>query len=190
MSQNPVLEHIDLAIIQIDADVAGQDYADANIANPVRNDLPCALPCPPAGDTVAALKNVVCGWLEPSWPGSKAVICIPSKCTEAWVVAALYGPNDPELVQDLECSDDVVSYLQRKPVRERLVKMQFQPGRASRQRKIKAKYQQAQRRITSSWSFVCQACPQAQAFQDEVARVSILPGHRNREKSWQSEISH
>ena len=59
--------------------------------------LPCEYPCPPASDTVAELYDVVCGWLAPSRPGDKAVICIPSKCIEAWVAAALYGLGDPVL---------------------------------------------------------------------------------------------
>lgn len=171
LEDNPVLDSLDLVIIQVDADVAAMSYASANIQNPPNQDLPCESPCPPASDTVDALIEVVRGWLSPSLPDAKAVICIPSKCIEAWVAAALYGQSDHHLVQDLECSCDVVNYLHGKPARERLVRMQPEPDRPPRMRKISSKFRQAQARITSSWPFVLQTCPQAEAFQEDVVRV-------------------
>jgi hypothetical protein len=171
LDSNPMLEHIDLAIIQIDADVAAMSYESANISRAPNDDLPCEFPCPPASDTVHALQKVVVGWLALSRPGKKTVICIPSKCIEAWVAAALYGATDSGVLENLECSYDIVNYLHRKPSRERLIKMQPEPGKARRLRKIKTRFQKAQPRITSSWAFVTQACPQAKAFQKAVVQA-------------------
>lgn len=171
LKDNPVLDHIDLVIIQVDADVATMSYESANIQNPPTHDLPCEFPCPPASDTVNALNDVVRGWLSPSVPDTKAVICIPSKCIEAWAAAALYGQSDPHLLHNLECSYEVVNYLHAKPARERLVKKQPEPNRPPRLRKIPSKFRQAQARITSAWPHVMQACSQAEAFQESVIRV-------------------
>jgi len=161
--ESPILNHLDLVIIQVDADVAGMPYSSAKIDDPPYNDLPCEYPCPPASRTVGALHNVVRGWLDPSRPGAKAVICIPSKCIEAWAAAALYGPNDPDLVDDLECSFEVIPYLHAKPAKERLVRI-----REGKWRKEPGKFKRAQQTISNRWSDVKYYCPQAAHFQEEV----------------------
>lgn len=171
LSGNPVLDHMDLVIIQIDADVAGMSYESANISSFPNDDLPCEFPCPPASDTVLALQDVICGWLAPSRPGTKAVLCIPSKCIEAWVAAALYGQSDPQLLEDLECSYEIVNYLQSKPAKERLVHMKSDPGKPPRLRKKTARFQKEQTRITSRWPYITENCPQAKAFQESVVGV-------------------
>ncbi|MCF8031331.1 MAG: hypothetical protein K9K39_10595, partial [Desulfohalobiaceae bacterium] len=151
---------------QVDADVAGMTYNSAKIDDPPSNDLPCEYPCPPASRTVDALYNVVRGWLDPSHPGAKAVICIPSKCIEAWAAAALYGPNDPDLVDNLECSFEVIPYLQAKPANERLVKVH-----EGKWRKVKGNFKKAQHTISSRWSDVKNYCPHAARLQEEVERA-------------------
>lgn len=163
LSEPPILQHQDLVIIQIDTDVAQCRYAAANIENPPFNDLPCERPCPPASDTVNALYHVVCGWLTPTCLGPKGIVCIPSKCIEAWAAAALYGESDPDLVEGLECSYDVVGYLQARPARERLIRMHN-----GRFRKLKNKFEKAQRKITERWGSVKRYCPQAEIFQEAV----------------------
>lgn len=168
LMESPVLTCLDLVIIQVDADVAEKTYQSAKIDDPSFDDLPCEYPCPPASDTVSALHEVVLGWLEPARPESRAVICIPSKCIEAWAAAALYGRYDPQLVTDLECFQEVATYLLKKPARERLIKMQPEPGRPPRLRKIKKKFEQAQQTITRRWSEVKDYCPQAARFQEAV----------------------
>jgi len=169
LAENPVLEHLDLIIIQVDADVAQIGYNAANITNPPRIDLPCEYPCPPASDTVAELYDVVCGWLAPSRPGDKAVICIPSKCIEAWVAAALYGLGDPERMSNLECDYGVEAYLHDRPARERLIRM-----RNGRFRKIKDKYHKAQPIISGQWHIVTRHCPQAAMFQSNIENLATL----------------
>lgn len=93
----------DLIIFHLDADVAGCSYQDDGI-DKLDEDLPlpCELPCPPASDTADALRMVLLSWLGESMLPDRAVICMPSKNTEAWVLAALF-PNDRVMAIDLEC---------------------------------------------------------------------------------------
>lgn len=168
LMKNPILTYLDLVIIQVDADVAATTYKAGNIYDQPYNDLPCEYPCPPASDTVHALHEAVLAWLQPAKPGKNAVICIPSKYIETWAAAALYGDHDPELLEDLECSYKVLNYLQNKPSRERLIRMQSEPGKQKRQRKVKSKFQKAQQIITKRWNVVKDSCPQAAIFQEAI----------------------
>jgi hypothetical protein len=38
-------------------------------------------------------------------------MCIPSKCTEAWVAIALYGKSDKNILVDIECHSNIENYL-------------------------------------------------------------------------------
>jgi len=121
LSDNPIPVMHDLFIIQVDADVAGFTYGAANITDPPADDLPCDQPCPPASDTVQQLSEIVKGWLTPSELGRKGVLCIPSKCIEAWVAAGLYGQSDPKFLNDPECDLRIAGYLHGKPAKEPLL---------------------------------------------------------------------
>ena len=121
LDDNPSLLSLDLIVIQVDADVAGATYQDARTRPPLESNLPCEQPCPPAGDTVKRLRKVVKGWLTPLSTGTKGILCIPSKCTEAWVAAALYGQENPYILDNLECNVQIIAYLHNKPARTRLV---------------------------------------------------------------------
>jgi uncharacterized metal-binding protein len=57
----------------LDADVAEKNYSDANIANPVKNDLPCVQPCPPASHTIQALEQVA---IKLTHLGSTIFLCL------------------------------------------------------------------------------------------------------------------
>ena len=50
-----------------------------------------------------------------------AVVCMPSKSTEAWVVAMLF-PNDLAMRKGIECFPDVEMRLGQQPVAQRLRK--------------------------------------------------------------------
>jgi hypothetical protein len=169
LEQHPTLDHFDLVVIQVDADVAGFNYHDANIQAWHLNDLPCEFPCPPASDTVNALCDVICGWLSPSDPGAKSIICIPSKCIETWVAAALYARADSGLATDLECSYEITAYLHAKPARSRLIRMHD-----GRPRKIKTRYLAIEPNIKRHWKDVCHFCPEAKKFQSAVKNAIAL----------------
>lgn len=163
LSDSSILQHQDIVIIQIDADVAQHPYSSANIDSNPYDDLPCERPCPPATDTVSAMFDVVCGWLSPTTLGAKGIVCIPSKCIDTWAAAALYGDYDAELVEDLECFYGVEGYLQARPAKERLIRMHN-----GRFRKIRNKYERAKRTIAQRWASVKRYCPQAEIFQESV----------------------
>ncbi len=163
LSENPILLNLDLVIIQIDADVAGMSYADAGIHKPVLNDLPCEMACPPASDTADLLFRVVHGWLSPTRPGDSGVICVPSKCIEAWVAAGLYSQKDPEIMDDLECSNTILAYFQNKPSRERLIR-----SKKGKPKKIRSRYLEVSESLSKEWENITNYCPQAKLFQKSV----------------------
>jgi hypothetical protein len=117
-----VFQNFDLLILHLDADVAGFDYADGAV-EPQATDgtLPCARPCPPPGDTTDALRPVLLSWCGDNATPARAVICMPSKSTEAWVVASLF-PNDNAMQQGIECHPDAESRLGQQPQTNRIRK--------------------------------------------------------------------
>jgi hypothetical protein len=81
---------IDILVIHVDADIA----ADPQIQK--------ERPCPPAADTVDELRKVLSGWIALDAAASRVVLAIPSKSTEAWIVAALTARNGENLA-GIEC---------------------------------------------------------------------------------------
>ncbi|MBF0495617.1 MAG: hypothetical protein HQK58_03425 [Deltaproteobacteria bacterium] len=163
--ENPSLDGFDLVLLHVDADVAGMRYSDANIHDG-RADLPCERPCPPAESSVNALRGVVAAWLDLSSVAAlpeKWVFCNPSKCTEAWVVAALYRMTRPEIMTEIECNQGLVSWLSLMQIEERTL---IRGGK----KKPKA-YVKISDKVTADWSAVCQHCTQAARFDHEVKTV-------------------
>lgn len=121
-----VIEAFDLLVIHLDADVARQRYADAAIT-PDRYDLelPCEQPCPPPAATTDAVRAVLLSWCSEAQAPANVVLCIPSKSTEAWVVAALF-PNDAAVVAAVpfECFASPKSRLLQQPKKVRIRKSQ------------------------------------------------------------------
>ncbi|KPA17828.1 hypothetical protein MHK_001953 [Candidatus Magnetomorum sp. HK-1] len=80
-------------------------------------------PCPPASDTTKNLERVVYNWLNLSGQVFKPlVMCIPSKCIEAWLATAYYGENDSNILIDIECNAGIENYLSQKPAKERFIR--------------------------------------------------------------------
>lgn len=155
LAQNPTLRRFDLIIVHVDADVAGCTYGSANITDNPHDDLPCIQPCPPASDSVEPLALVVENWAGPGAFRSKAALCIPSQCIEAWVAVAVFGQADPGLLQDIECNLGIVAYLGGKPLGERI-------------RKRLHDFRRIEEKITQQWALVEENCPQAAAFSQAV----------------------
>jgi hypothetical protein len=99
-----VFQNYDLLLLHLDADVAGCAYQDDEIT-PKGSDgtLPCEQACPPASASTNALRPVLLSWCGEATVPAKAVICMPSKSTEAWVVASLF-PDDKAVAQGIECN--------------------------------------------------------------------------------------
>ena len=117
-----VFQNYELLILHLDAGVAGENYANGSItARPEDGSLPCELPCPPASATTNALRAVLLTWCgEISLP-ARVVVCMPSKSTEAWVVAALF-PNDLALLKGIECFPKPETRLGQQPKKHRFRK--------------------------------------------------------------------
>jgi len=162
---NPDLAEFDMLLLHVDADVAGMRYEDANITDG-RADLPCERPCPPAADTVNALREVMALWLNlPSasaLPG-KWLFCNPSKCVEAWVIAA-YENAEPlfagSIMSNVECNLSLERYLSNMPITKRLL---IRGGR----KKVLG-YRAVAPQIQSEWNHIVQSCSQADRFDREV----------------------
>ena len=112
----------DLLVLHLDADVAGFDYADGAL-NPLPTDgvLPCDRPCPPPSATTDELRSVLLSWCGEGTTPPRTVICMPSKSTEAWVIAALF-PNDTAMIEGIECYTNPESRLGQQPKAVRLRK--------------------------------------------------------------------
>lgn len=125
LSANGMVNKFDLLIIHIDADVASLSYSNGNISpKPCDSPLPCVHPCPPAADTVNALRQVLLSWCGEGSLPSKTVLCIPSKSTEAWVAAALF-PEDTMVKRSkppFECYAAPEARFGVQPVRHRIRK--------------------------------------------------------------------
>ncbi len=161
---NPSLQKFDIIIIHLDADVAEKNYSDANIKNPIKKDLPCVQPCPPASNSIQKLELVVLGWLnlKEQLP-NQFVMCIPSKCTETWVAIALYGQSDEGILVEIECNPNIENYLAQKPAKERLIR-----NRNGKMKKITQKYSEKSEQIKNQWDYITQKCNQANKFTEDM----------------------
>ena len=159
-----LFRNYDMVILHLDADVASHDYAQGAITpeQPERA-LPCECPCPPASATTDALRRVLLSWCGASTPPPKVVICMPSKSTEAWVLAALF-PRDRAVTAGLECF----------PAPESRLSQQRKSARIS---KSQRDYRRRESDITNAWPRL--AAPgglgEAARFQRDFLAVKVFP---------------
>jgi hypothetical protein len=159
-----VFQNYDLLLLHLDADVAGFRYADGSLTKkPTDGGLPCEQPCPPPGTTVNELRKVLLSWCGEAAVPQKAVICMPSKSTESWVVAMLF-PNDDSVKQGIECWTNAESRLGQQP-------------KAKRMRKKKSDYLAKAEKFTAEWPRIaCRgALTEAQRFQSEFHAAVSAP---------------
>ncbi len=151
-----VFQNFDLLILHVDADVAGCDYADGTLT-PKATDgpLPCEMPCPPAQATTDRLRTVLMSWCGETSLPAHTVICMPSKSTEAWVVASLF-PADIAMRQGIECFANAEARLSQQP-------------NATRFHKKKRDYQERADRFVDAWPRIAapNALGEAYRFQSE-----------------------
>lgn len=156
--QERLLKDLDLVVLNVDADVAEKQYSDVfgRQQAPFDN-LPCDKPCPPASDTVDALRAVVLSWVG-GRICSNWVLCIPSKCMEAWLVPILLE-DQPAALAGLECNRQVEEILIRHK-NPKLLKRKDQ-----RLRKITKAYRDVSPLITERWRRITEHCEQASHFE-------------------------
>lgn len=160
LSNDPDIQHMDLIIYHLDADVSMFSYKDENIL-PDRDakDLPCNEKCPPVSASVDRLKDVLLSWMgEESLP-SKTLFCIPAQNIETWVVATLY-PNATILhPEDRECSDDGIHFLYSLPKNEKMVEK-----KDSKFKKKKRHYENRSHEISDGWQNAVDILSEANRF--------------------------
>lgn len=154
-----VLTHHDLLLVHVDADVARESYARANIHDAPRDDLPCEQPCPPAEGTTRALQGVMLGWLGEAQCPAEVVLCTPSKNIEAWLVAAIWPDNPQVLRSDWECRADPAAQLGQLPKRRRV-------------RKRAADYLRLRAAITAGWPGVAANLSEAGRFHRQLSATA------------------
>ena len=165
VSRCAVLSYHDLLIVHVDADVAGKSYAEGNIRDAPREDLPCEEPCPPPERTTDALRAVIVNWLGERECPLRIVLCTPSKSTEAWVVAAIWPDNNLVLRNDWECRRNPEAQLRALP-RER------------RFEKRARDYRRRQTEFETAWPNVAERLSEAARFEGELL-VAIPAESRN-----------
>lgn len=155
LDEDPTLSRFDLLIIHVDADVADKRYSDIDTRQPADVlPLPCAQPCPPPGASVDALRHVVLSWLGAGTLGHRGMFCMPSKATEAWLAVAV-APDEPRIMEELECSSTMEQRLSSLPKGRRI-------------RKSKRCYQEHADEVRNNWPLIAGKCSQARRFQDEL----------------------
>lgn len=171
LNDNPSLSRFDLIILHLDADVAGKDYSECSSTNTQLYNLPCQQPCPPPSNTVQALKNVIVSWLSLTGLNGLPthwILCIPSKCSEAWVILALYYAT-PHLVPiSIECDLNLMQWLSNRPLREgeRLIRSG---------KKNTLRYKQIAAKIKTAWPHVEELATEAASFSVSIRQFIARP---------------
>jgi hypothetical protein len=148
--------------LHLDAEVAGENYANAGITDPV-NDLPCSKPCPPPEASTNALRDVMLRWIGEAHVPPKTVLCTPSMQTETWVLCALYPRVAVAIPGNLECFRTPDRRLQAQPQAGRLVRS----GKKNR-----GMYQKRAGEVAQAWDQVRRNCSEAERFSSDL-RVCV-----------------
>ncbi len=161
-------ERVDLLIIHVDCDVAGEQDLQEGVSDPVAAPNPL---CPPISRTAGFLREVLARWLRVELAAfPQVVLALPAQDTESWTFAALFPGDELCVREDYECTQAgpqqnrhpgfrltlpaYGKHLQRKP--EGL-------------KKSKRKYQELAPQVAAAWPTVCGICAQAQRLTDDVA---------------------
>lgn len=181
IEDDPTLPGFDLFVLHLDADVAECTYTDASpdIATlamqrgwpPLANHVPC----PPPHGSADVIRDCLRSWAGLRTLGPKTVLCVPSKATDAWLVAALFDDGH-RLLKALECNLKLEAQLGALPKGERL-------------RKTSQVYRAHQKKLEDAWNSVRHQCTQAERFSKEVAVALQPPVSTPSEKPTVEEIS-
>jgi len=168
---DPRLPGFDLFVIHLDVDVAEMTYGDLGTEMQSLAEsrqlprLPCHSPCPPATDSATPLRTHILAWAGINRLGSRTVLCLPSKATEAWLVAATVMDADPMLA-GLECNSRIGAQLLSLP-------------RTRRIRKTQRQYHELAGDVTKHWDIVRRRCSLAEQFSTDIAAMGASAGGRS-----------
>jgi hypothetical protein len=158
LGSDVLYDFYDILILQLDADVAEETYANGNIQETVE-DLPCFRPCPPPAASTNPLRQVLLRWAGETCAPPKTVLCTPSKSMEAWGVAALF-PKDKAARNGIECWPHPVDRLAQQPVSQRI-------------QKRTEDYEKRFTELKDAWPGLAANLSEAQRFQSEF--LAIVP---------------
>jgi len=168
----PALKDYDLIIIHTDADVASFTYSSANISDPPLNNLPCNQPCPSPMDSINVLKQVILSWMEESSLPECWILCIPSKCTEAWVVALKYNNTGNQILNNLECDMNLEHWLSLRPISEGERFTRKKSGNLYK--KNTRVYRTFSDEVTKKWPSILHTNSSANAFNSDLVNSNCL----------------
>ncbi len=159
---------LDLLVIHVDADIAGEhDLQDEDDA-PVRD---VQQPCPPIEATTNQLRLVIAHWLQRDDFPSKLILAIPAQDTESWTFAALF-PEDALCARaDYECSQSGRDHPGYRLTLKKYGKLLRRRG--GEIKKPKRLYEQVVPQVAANWDTVCRICHQAQRFTQDARGVRI-----------------
>jgi hypothetical protein len=162
LRNDPLFIVYDILILHIDADVASEDPANYRV-NPLpefAGVLPCEKQCPPPNATTDRLRQIMLSWIGETRTPPRTVLCTPSKCTEAWVLA-IFFPHDGQMIRKgWECHPSPETRLGQQAIRQRFGKSQ-------------AAYQETASRIQDGWPRIVARLTEAHRFQDEFMAATI-----------------
>jgi hypothetical protein len=155
-----VFRNYDLLIVQLDADVAREQYSNGHIQDPFPDHptLPCEEPCPPPRATTDRLRKVMLRWLGEENCPQRLILCTPSKALETWILVGLFPKNQTARSRNLECRNRPQSCLPRKPEARRLI---------SGDNKLPEKYRDLAAEFGANWDRVARRCSEAGRFDHE-----------------------
>lgn len=154
----------DLLLLHLDGDVAGYGYENGSLVPlPTDGALPCARPCPPPADTTNELRKVLLSWCGETATPPKTVISMPSKSTEAWVVASLF-PTDQAMAQGIECYANPESRL-------------GQQAAALCIRKKKRDYQSRAAELEQAWPRISAPAALGEAYRFQTEFLAAVPAN-------------
>lgn len=164
VSSDPLFLSYDILILHLDADVASEDPANYPVPLPeLAGVLPCEQPCPPCKDTTDKLRQILLSWVGEARTPQRTILCTPSKCTEAWIVA-IFFPQDRHMKKwGWECHPDPESRLAQQP----------KPRRFTKRR---ADYDARKEGIQKGWPRIVEQLSEAKRFQNEFMAVALSSG--------------
>jgi len=152
----------DMLVLHLDGDVAAFRYADGSLTPlPTDGALPCEQDCPPPSRTTNELRQVLLSWCGETATPPRTVVCMPSKSTEAWVVAALF-PSDQAMVQGIECFASPELRLAQQPAAVRI-------------RKKKKEYQSRAKELEQAWPRISAPEALVEAFRFQAEFLAAVP---------------
>ena len=158
---------LDLLVIHLDADIAGEYDLQAHSSHePAILDV--QQPCPPVQETVNKLRQVIARWLDhnPDTLPEQILLAIPAQHTESWLFAALFPDDDLCQREDYEClksrNDDPAFRLTLKRYGKHLSR------RGKKISKPVRNYQKVASQVALKWDTVCKICSQARAFAEDL----------------------